>query len=278
MIEIGEDSDRRARRHDFAGVEQALCHDAANRRRDGGITFGFLERCNLSVDGCDARAGGLDFLAPRSRAEPCDPFARACDARPRGRHAISRHVPSSRRIVALFLGAGIALQQRLEALKIRLGGGEVGLRGGDVGRRGGDLRLGLADVLTARAGLQQPQLRVRLRSLGLRALQREIDVARVEPRHHIALLHAIAFGNRHLDDAPADFGRHLHFSRVDLPGHARACRGRGFLTSTDATAATTQRANFIVFINLSSVSTPRLHDSHDSSTLDTSILLATICK
>ena len=249
MIEIGQHGDRRARRHHFAGIEQPLGDDAVDRRRDGGIAFGFLERRNLRVDGGDARARGLDFLAPRSRAQPRDPFARACCARPRGRDAISRHVPSGRRIVALLLRAGIALQQLLEPLKVRLGGGEVGLRGGDVGRRGGDLRLGLADVFAARAGLQQPQLRVGLRSLGLRALQREIDVARVEPRHHIALLHAIAFGDRHLDDAPADFRRHLHLGRVDLPRHARARRRRVFPARTERDRGDNAEHARIVFIS-----------------------------
>ena len=182
----------------------------------------------------DARARGLDFLAPRSRAQPRDPFARACLARPRGRARDLSPCPC--RVAAssrCFCEPELLCSSCLEALKIRLGGGEIGLRGGDVGRRGGDLRLGLADVLAARAGLQQPQLRVRLRSLGLRALQREIDVARVEPRDDIALLHAIAFGDRHLDDAPADFRRHLHLGRVDLPRHARACRGCRFPARTE---------------------------------------------
>ena len=234
MIEIGEHGDRRARRRDLAGIEQPLGDDAVDRRRDGGIALGFLERRDLRVDGGHARARGLDFLAPRSGAQPRDRFARARSRAPRA--AATRSLATSLRVAAssrCFCEPELLCEQPLEPLKVRFGGGEIGLRGGDVGRRGGGLRLGLADVFAARAGLQQPQLRVGLRSLGLRALQREIDVARIEPRDDIALLHAIAFGDRHLDDAPADFRRDLHLGGVDLPRHARARRRRVFLTGAE---------------------------------------------
>ena len=63
---------------------------------------------------------------------------------------------------------------------------ELGSRGGDLGARGLDLRLRLADVLDARAGLHQAQLRFGRGLLGFRALDRELHVARVEREHGLA--------------------------------------------------------------------------------------------
>ena len=82
------------------------------------------------------------------------------------------------------------MKQLLEPLQVGFSGIEIGLCGRDVGSRGSGLRFGLTNVFRTRAGLQKPQLRVRLRPLRLRPLQRKIDVARVESRDDIALLAA----------------------------------------------------------------------------------------
>jgi hypothetical protein len=64
-------------------------------------------------------------------------------------------------------------------------------------------------------------LRVGGRPIGLRALQRQIDIACIESGDHIALLRAIALGHEDVEDATANFRRHLHFGGFDLTGDAR---------------------------------------------------------
>ena len=71
------------------------------------------------------------------------------------------------------------------------------------------------------AGLQQPQLRVGLVAIGLGAPQRELDVAGVEPRNHVAGGDAVAFVDPQLERAAADFGGDADLGGLDVAGRAR---------------------------------------------------------
>ena len=132
----------------------------------------FFERGDLRVGGRDARAGGVDLLAAGAGAQPRHASVRR---RTRSRAGLtprfSRHVPSRHRIVALLARARVRCEQRFEALRRRLLPPRARRCGRGTSACGGrDLRLGLADVLGARAGEQQPQLRVGLIAIGPRAL------------------------------------------------------------------------------------------------------------
>ena len=164
VIEIGDDDDRRARRDHLADVRQLLGDDAADRRDDGGVGDGLLAGGDLRVGGGDARARGVDLLAARARRAAARGSPRR---RARGRARPAR-APSPRPAASPHRRAACASRSwtassALEAL-------DVGLRGRAARprrrrrrrRRARDLRLGLPDVLGARAGQQQPQLRVGL--------------------------------------------------------------------------------------------------------------------
>ena len=75
-------------------------------------------------------------------------------------------------------------------------GFQIGLDRGDLGLGGVHLRLGLTDVLDARAGLEQSQLGDGGGAIGAAALNLQLGVARVELRHHVAAVDAIAFRHR----------------------------------------------------------------------------------
>ena len=91
-----------------------------------------------------------------------------------------------------------------------------------VGIGGRHLRLGLADVFDACAGEQQPQLRLGLLALGLRAAERQLRVRGVEPGDRVAGLHTVAFGDAELEQPSADLGGQLHVGRFHLAGDADA--------------------------------------------------------
>src|SRR5262249_48756277 len=90
-----------------------------------------------------------------------------------------------------------------------------------------ELRLGLADVLDARPGAQQRQLRVRLIAIRRRAPEREVSVGRVEPRDDVARFYAIAFGGLQLENPAADLRRPTDLRRLDVAGGAVGGRGAG---------------------------------------------------
>ena len=148
---------------------------------DRGFRAIVLERRDLRVDGRHARLRRVDLLGPRAGLQPRD--ASRLAARARSSAACRRASASSRRgdgVVALLLRAGAVAQELLEPRFVVARGRQFRLRRVLVGGRRGDLRLGLLNVLGPRAGLQQPQLRLRLRAVGLRARDREIRVGRVE--------------------------------------------------------------------------------------------------
>ena len=95
------------------------------------------------------------------------------------------------------------------------------LRGGDFGARRVDLRLRLAEVLDARARLDEAQLRFGGSLLRLRAIDRELHVARVEGEHGLSGLHAIALLDRQREDAAARFRGEPRFRRFDMTGDAQ---------------------------------------------------------
>ena len=143
--------------------------------RTRGVCLVLLDRRDLRVDGGHAGARGVDFFAAGTRrAVAPRSFTRRGFARPRRRQALSRHVSPRRRIVPLFLRAGIALAaaSRIAEGPPRRQPAPTSSRR-HIARRGRDLRLRLRDVLRARAGQQEPQLRVGLRPLGVRALERQ---------------------------------------------------------------------------------------------------------
>jgi hypothetical protein len=116
-------------------------------------------------------------------------------------HAFTRHVPPRGRIIALLPRSGVCDQQRLEALEILFRRVEFGLHRGDLGPCGGDLRLGLADVLDARAGEHQAKLRVSLRLFGTSTHEGQFDVTAVQRENRLALFDAVALGEVQREDA-----------------------------------------------------------------------------
>ena len=91
---------------------------------------------------------------------------------------------------------------------------------------GGHLSLGLTNVFDARAGDEQPQLRVVLIAIGPHPREREPRVGGVELRDDIALLHAVPFGDAQLEQRAADLRRDLDVGGFDLPRDAHAIGGR----------------------------------------------------
>ena len=252
MIQIGHHDNRSSWRSDLAGIEQPVGDDSADRRNHRGVLFGLLQRRDLRVHRGHPRTRGVDFFGTRSRSKARDPFTRRSRASPARRHPVSCHGPARRRIIALFLRSGVHLEKPLEPLQIHLGGGELGLGSGDVGGGSGGLSFGLANILAARAGLEQPKLRIGLRSVRLCPPQCQIDVGRIEACHDVALLHAIAFRDRHVDDAPADFRRDLHLGGIDLPRHASRGGGRFFLAGAehDCRDKTETHASSLSYVSL----------------------------
>ena len=200
----------------------------------------FFERRDLRVGGGDARAGGVDLFAAASRraaratalARRADPIARALRAAPSPRRAASPHRRAACASPSSSRAAPRSARRRLRAAASSASAAR------DVGLRRGELRFGLADVLDARAGAEQPQLRVGLIALGLRAGERELGVGGVEPRDEVAGLDAIAFGDAELEQAAADLRGDLHVGGLDLPRDADAVGGR--LVARTSTAARDQ--------------------------------------
>ena len=89
----------------------------------------------------------------------------------------------------------------------------------------------------ARAGEQQPQLRVGLLALGLRARQRELGVGGVEPRDEVAGLDAIAFGDAELEHRPPTWAATCTSVASTWP--ETRTRSAGGLSRHAAAAATT---------------------------------------
>ena len=117
--------------------------------------------------------------------------------------------------------------------------------------RGVDLRLGLADVLGARAGLRAAGAALGRRALGARALDLQLGVARVEARDDVAGVHAVAFGDAQLEQAAADFRRHLHLGRLDVARHAQRVRraaARGSRRRRASSSATTVGSRIVVVL------------------------------
>jgi len=144
------------------------------------------------------------------------------------RHAIFRHVPPRRRIVALLSRSGIVLEQSVEADEILLGGIELGSRGADFGAGRFNLRLRQPDVLDPRARLHEPQLRLGRGPLRLRAVNRQLHVAGIQREHDLSRLHAIAFLHRQREDAAADFRSETRLGRFDVPRDAQSITRRFF--------------------------------------------------
>ena len=196
-----------------------------------GVGACFLELRELRVDDRHARAGRVDVFAARAGLEPRHRFTSRADAIDGGAFPFPRHVHPRARVVALLLRSGVGLEQRLEPLKIGFGGASLGLGGRGLGGCRVDLRLRLADVLDARAGLEQAQLRVRRGALGLRPADLQVDVAHIELRDHDPGSDAVAFGDAQIDQPSADFRRDLHLGRLDVPGHANRVRRRLLLAA-----------------------------------------------
>ena len=95
------------------------------------------------------------------------------------------------------------------------------LCGGNFGASRVDLRLRLAQIFDARAGLHEAKLRFGGGLLGFRAIDRELHVARVEGEHGLSGLHAIALLDRQREDAAARFRGEPRFRRLDMAGDAQ---------------------------------------------------------
>ena len=180
VVEIGDDDERRPAHDDLAGIHELLRDDAGDRRDDLRVGERLVEHGDLRVGGGDSRARRVDLLGPRALLQPRHGFARAAHALRGAALPLARHVHSRLGIVALLLRAGVGLEQRLEAIQIELRRLQIGLDRRDVRLGGIHLRLGLANVLDARAGLEQPQLRHGGGAIGAAALNLQLGVARVE--------------------------------------------------------------------------------------------------
>ena len=146
-----------------------------------------LEHGDLRVDRRDARARRVDLLAAaRRRCRRAERFARGAHALRGAALPLPRHVHARLRIVALLLRAGVGLEQRLEPIEVELRGLQLGLDRGDLGLGGVDLRLGLADVLGARAGPSSRSCASAAARSARSALNLQLGVARVERRDHVA--------------------------------------------------------------------------------------------
>ena len=148
-------------------------HDAGRRRHDASAS----PRSCSSVAICGV--GGGDAGARRVESPPAGrPPAAAADAGAGRRHAVVGGLqPRLRQLAGASphrRAACASRRARSSSCSKRsssaLRGGQFGCGRLPVGARPRHLRLGLAHVLGARAGLQQPQLRVGLGALGLRAL------------------------------------------------------------------------------------------------------------
>ena len=97
-----------------------------------------------------ARAPALSRATPSVAARVA--LARSGDSR-------GRHIAPRRRIVALLAGAGVRLEQRLEALQIHRRGLQLRLGSLHIRLRRFGLGAGLPDIFDARTGGEEPQLR-----------------------------------------------------------------------------------------------------------------------
>ncbi len=146
----------------------------------------FSSDSDLRGHDVDPGAGGVDLFGPCSGTQFRERLVRRLHPALRLRHSVPRHITPRRRIVSLLPGAGVALEQRLESIEVLLGGLELRSGGGNFGSSRVDLRLRLAQVLDPRAGLDEAQLRFGGGLLSLRAIDRELHVARVEGEHGLA--------------------------------------------------------------------------------------------
>ena len=198
-----------------------------DRREDLRVGERLLEHGDLRVGGRDSRARGVDLFGARALLQTRDGFARRahtllahCAARSRATSTLA--LASSR----CFCEPALALSsasKRSRSSCAALRSASIAI---DVGLGGIDLRLGLTDVLDARAGLEQPQLRDGGRPIGAAALDLQLGVARVELRDEVAAIEAIAFGHPQLEDPSTDFRRDVHLGRLDVTGDSQRVVGR----------------------------------------------------
>ena len=130
VVEIGHDHDRRARRDDLADVRQLLGDDAGDRRRERWRRRGSARAWRSARRRRPAARGPR--RSPRGRApalQAREVLGGRADALLRRPPARSRATSRpGRRIVALLLREPeFGLEQRLEALEVRLGGRELRL-------------------------------------------------------------------------------------------------------------------------------------------------------
>lgn len=180
----------------------------------------------MGLGGREPGAGGGNLLGTGAFLEVHEPLVGGADAFLGRLEPGLRHLLSRCGIVALLLGAGVGLEQRLEPLQVGVRGGEVVAGAGHVGLRGGDLCLGLPDVLRARSGLEQGEVGRGLIAVGLGPLEREAGVGGVEDGEDLALFDAVALVDLEIEQLPADLGRHLHLGGLDVAGGTDAV-GRG---------------------------------------------------
>ena len=90
-----------------------------------GVGESLLERRDLRGGGGHAGACRIDLLGPGTGAQSGERFFRGPDAALRRGHAISRQVPSRRRIVSLLLRAGVVGEQGFESREVLRRGGRA---------------------------------------------------------------------------------------------------------------------------------------------------------
>jgi hypothetical protein len=195
---------------------------------DRGVGDRFSERRHLRVRGGDTGARSVDLFRPRPGAQPGEILSRRADAIVGAAGASQGHVAPRHRVVSLFAGAGIRLEQSVEAIGIGLRGGELRFGGTRFRLRDGELGVGLTDVLGSRPGAQQAQLRVGLIAFGARSGQRELGVGHIQACDDRSGGDAIALGGRQFKEPAADLRGDVDFGRLNLSGCAHPIRG-GFL-------------------------------------------------
>ena len=227
VIQVGDDDERRARRHQLAGVHELLRHHAGAPGPRPGASRRLLSSTAICASTAATRARALSSSSRRAPARTRSSEARATRTRSsalrlRSRARSTRALASSR----CFCEPGVGAEQRLEAVEVGLRVADLDVDGGDLARRRVHLRLGLTHVLAAGTGFEQAELRRRRGPLGARPLDLQLGVLGVERRDHVAGLDAVAFVDAKLDDAAADFGRDLHFGGLDVARRRERVRRR----------------------------------------------------